>query len=123
MLFVLFYWYNCPIYLCIFSSQNIYCLLRIFLFDVYCLCNNNVLLGFVKATCSDTDASAKPGVNCVRSEDIESAVHLLQVLKPELHKRSVANKCFDMKIKAHMSEDEIISHCINNFALRVMIFV
>lgn len=72
-----------------------------------------------KPLCINSDPTAKPGVNCVNKDDVESALHLLNVLKPELTKRSVANKCFDMKIKAHMSEDEIILHVVKNFAIKV----
>lgn len=46
-------------------------------------------------------------------------MYLLNAIKPELCKRSVANKCFDPKLKAHMTELEIINFCLTNFASRV----
>lgn len=79
---------------------------------------NLVTQGYTVPYCVKTDANSKPGVNCVSEFDVTNAIHLLNVLRPELNKRAVANTCFDQKIKAHMTEAEIITFCKSNFGIQ-----
>lgn len=82
------------------------------------ICIYTLVLGSTIPYCVAT-SGAKKGVNCLSEDDVRDAMNLLNAIKPELHKRSVANKCFDVKLKAHMTESEIISFCMSNFALKV----
>ncbi|KAJ8921167.1 hypothetical protein NQ315_013639 [Exocentrus adspersus] len=68
--------------------------------------------------CETSDITKKKGINCVFEDDVITAIHLLNVVKPELQKRAVANKCFDMALKPHMTESEIINFCMTNFAIK-----
>ncbi|CAH1155497.1 unnamed protein product [Phaedon cochleariae] len=72
---------------------------------------------YVIPKCIRNDATTKKGVNCLEDDDIKNAIDLLMVLKPELQKRAIANKCFDITLKPHMTESEIINFCVTNFAL------
>ncbi|XP_018561720.1 inner nuclear membrane protein Man1 [Anoplophora glabripennis] len=68
--------------------------------------------------CDSTDITSKKGINCVFEDDVVTAIHLLNVVKPELQKRAIANRCFDMKLKAHMTEPEIVTFCKTNFGIK-----
>lgn len=82
---------------------------------------DELFLGSIIPHCVHTDERAKKGVNCISEEDVIDAVYLLNAIKPELHKRSVANKCFDPKLKAHMTESEVINFCLTNFGIKVSV--
>ncbi|XP_076257147.1 uncharacterized protein LOC143194338 isoform X1 [Rhynchophorus ferrugineus] len=56
--------------------------------------------------------------NCIKNDDVQNAIDLLTVIKPELHKRSVAHRCHDATIKPQMIEAEVISFCVMNYAIK-----
>ncbi|XP_049825113.1 inner nuclear membrane protein Man1 isoform X3 [Aethina tumida] len=64
------------------------------------------------------DVSNKRGVNCIIEDDVEDAINLLNVLRPELNARAVNNKCHDNSIRSHMSEDEVVSFCTTKFGIQ-----
>ncbi|XP_056630217.1 uncharacterized protein LOC130440859 isoform X2 [Diorhabda sublineata] len=68
--------------------------------------------------CVNDDPKSKKMVNCVSENDVYTAIHLLNVIKPELTKRAVAHTCFDPKIKPQMTDYEIISFCLTNYAIK-----
>ncbi|KAJ8984109.1 hypothetical protein NQ317_017318 [Molorchus minor] len=74
--------------------------------------------GLVIPHCVLSDPHSKKGVNCLIEEDVSTAIHLLNVIKPELQKKAIANECFDATLKPHMTEAEIVTFCKTNFAIR-----
>lgn len=74
-----------------------------------------VTSGFVTPIC--TPFRNKIGFNCINPEDAQDAVNLLNSIKPELQKRSVASRCFDSTIKPQMTESEIVTFCQTNYAI------
>ncbi|CAH1141268.1 unnamed protein product [Phyllotreta striolata] len=73
---------------------------------------------YIVPQCIINDPTSKKFVNCVPEENVSTALHLLNVIKPELHKRALAHKCFDPTIKPQMTESEIINFCLTNFAIK-----
>ncbi|XP_050305727.1 LEM protein 2-like isoform X2 [Anthonomus grandis grandis] len=74
--------------------------------------------GYKTPLCYPHDPLHKKGVNCVTEEKAQNAVFLLNSIRPELEKRAVAHKCFDPKIKSHMTEPEIVTFCQTNYAIK-----
>lgn len=74
--------------------------------------------GYISPICDLNDPDNKRGVNCILEEHTKNAINLLNSIRPELHKRAVAHRCFDATIKAHMTETEIVSFCQTNYAIQ-----
>ena len=47
------------------------------------------------------------------------ALHLLHVLKPELNRRALKNRCEDASAKPYMTEQDVVGFVANNFAIKV----
>ncbi|XP_060533483.1 inner nuclear membrane protein Man1-like isoform X2 [Cylas formicarius] len=77
-----------------------------------------VTSGYITPACHLGDPQSKKGVNCVHEDDVKNVLNLLNVLRPELLKRAVAHRCFDPKIKPHMTEAEIVTYCQTNFGIK-----
>lgn len=77
-------------------------------------------IGINLPNCDISDITTKKGINCIFEDDALTAIHLLNVIKPELQKRAIANKCFDMTLKPHMTEAEIVTFCKTNFGIKVI---
>lgn len=58
-------------------------------------------------------------MNCILENEGKPTLHLLQVLKPELSRRALINKCEDSKAKPYMTENDIVTYISNNYAIKV----
>ncbi|KAF5294359.1 hypothetical protein FQR65_LT10812 [Abscondita terminalis] len=56
----------------------------------------------------------RPGFNCVLDKDIENAIHLMHLIKPELIQRSIRYACNDPTIQPFMTETEAIKLAYGN---------
>lgn len=82
---------------------------------------NDLLLyfpGFTSPVCDLKDPQVKRGINCIIGDQVQNAINLLNSIRPELLKRSVAHRCFDPTIKPQMTEAEIITFCRSNYGIK-----
>ncbi|KAL1502130.1 hypothetical protein ABEB36_007322 [Hypothenemus hampei] len=75
-----------------------------------------VTSGYLSPICDDSLNIA--GINCVNKEHIQNAINLLESIHPELKKRAVAHRCFDLSIKPQMTETEIVAFCQTNYGIK-----
>ncbi|XP_044261272.1 inner nuclear membrane protein Man1-like isoform X2 [Tribolium madens] len=68
--------------------------------------------------CSKSNSKSKRFVNCILEGEGKSTLHLLQVLKPELNRRALINKCENHNVKPYMTEQEIVTFIAENYAIK-----
>ncbi|XP_064214672.1 inner nuclear membrane protein Man1 isoform X2 [Tribolium castaneum] len=68
--------------------------------------------------CLKSNSNSKRFVNCILEGEGKSALNLFEVLKPELNRRALINKCEDYKVKPYMTEQDIVTFMIENFAIK-----
>lgn len=68
--------------------------------------------------CIKTDEKSIPGQNCLLDNDVQGAINVYNVLKPELKRRAVDHYCSDSKIKPFMTEGEIVHFIKENYGLK-----
>ncbi|XP_028129072.2 uncharacterized protein LOC114325263 isoform X1 [Diabrotica virgifera virgifera] len=73
---------------------------------------------FTLPPCVEDDPNSKKWVNCISKRDANNAMHLLEVLKPELQKRAETHFCSDSKVFPQMTEFEIEDFCVSNFEVK-----
>ncbi|XP_019769526.1 inner nuclear membrane protein Man1 isoform X2 [Dendroctonus ponderosae] len=73
--------------------------------------------GYISPICDPEEIESKKGVHCLLKDHVQSAINLLNVLRPELQKKSLAYHCTDPTIKPQMTEAEIVKFCLTNYAV------
>lgn len=59
--------------------------------------------------CQDNNSNLKEGVNCIVSlSDLQDAVEVYKLLKPELVNRALTHQCENSNVKPYMTETEAI---------------
>lgn len=77
------------------------------------------LLGHNVPRCIHSDPNSKPDHNCLNTGDVQDAIDIYTILRPELFKRAVTHYCRDANVKPYMTEVEIIHFIKQNYGLKV----
>ena len=74
--------------------------------------------------CQENNPNHKTGVNCITSlDDLQDAVEVYKLLKPELVDRALTHQCENSNVKPYMTENEAIDFIKKKVFVRKVVYL